>query len=130
MGGGGLDDHNCGPFGPRQGVMSCITVKWYKMFDHDHSQKFKITVVEWSKLKFIMAKIKIYQGQNFNLSKWLTQILTSKFDHKISILTMTIEKILRCQWPMAMINSSTLTKGKIQWCQLAGSWSVPYPGII
>ena len=34
------------PFGLRPGVM----VKWSKIFDHDHGQNFKITVVKWSKL--------------------------------------------------------------------------------
>ena len=34
------------PFGLRPGVM----VKWSKIFDHDHDQNFKISVVKWSKL--------------------------------------------------------------------------------
>ena len=34
------------PFGLRPGVM----VKWSKIFDHDHGQNSKISVVKWSKL--------------------------------------------------------------------------------
>ena len=34
------------PFGLRPGVM----VKWSKIFDHDHGQNFKFSMVKWSKM--------------------------------------------------------------------------------
>ena len=44
------------PFGLRPGVM----VKWSKIFDHDHGQNFKITMVKWSKfVNLTMAKLQV-----------------------------------------------------------------------
>ena len=60
------------PFGLRPGVM----VKWSKIFDHDHGQNLKISVVKWSKLAIFDHD----HGQNFRITmvKWSKLV---NFDH-------------------------------------------------
>ena len=62
------------PFGLRPGVM----VKWSKIFDHDHGQNFKITVVKWSKLVIFDHD----HGQNFKITvvKW-SKLVNLTIDH-------------------------------------------------
>ena len=62
------------PFGLRPGVM----VKRSKIFDHDHGQNFKITVVKWSKLAIFDHD----HCQNFKISvvKW-SKLVILTIDH-------------------------------------------------
>ena len=62
------------PFGPRPGVM----VKWSKIFDHDHGQNFKISVVKWSK----SAIFDHDHGLNFKIAvvKW-SKLVILTIDH-------------------------------------------------
>ena len=88
-------------------------VMWSKIFDHDHGQNFEITMVKWSKFrprpwptsKIFMAEMVNLkfgleikpknthfdhdhgQNTNFPWSKWLTFDLTTKFEHKMNVLT-------------------------------------------
>ena len=53
-------------------------VKWSKIFDHDHGQNFKLSVVKWSKLAIFDRD----HGQNFKIAvvKW-SKLVILTIDH-------------------------------------------------
>ena len=52
--------------------------KWSKIFDHDHGQNFKMTVVKWSKLVIFDHE----HGQNFKITEvnW-SKLVNLTIDH-------------------------------------------------
>ena len=86
-------------------------VKWSKIFDHDHGQNFKISVVKWSKLAIFDHD----HGQNFKIAvvKW----------SKLVILTIDHGQNRGLSWSWStFLTIDHGVNSRVSW-----SWSVPYP---